>query len=145
MKEQATIDAGKLTCEQCRGLLSDYVDRELTESERAAVEHHLGNCTKCGTESARMLGLKKIVQHWGGVKGSGEFRKSLVNRMIEESQQMPVLHPGEVQATATAAVGPQADPDREGAGKSLPPIWILLAAFCLAVAVYFLVLWLRGL
>jgi anti-sigma factor RsiW len=145
VKEQATINASELTCEQCRELLSDYVDRELTDAERSSVEHHLGNCPKCGTESARMLGLKKIVQHWGGVRGSGEFRKSLMNRMIQESQEMPVLDPAEGRAASAAAVGSQTGREEHGAGKPLQPIWILLALACVAFAVYYLVLWLRGL
>ena len=51
----------EISCEQCRELLSDYVDREISPSERASVERHLSTCAKCGTESARLHGLKKIV------------------------------------------------------------------------------------
>src|SRR4051794_22744226 len=86
MTEQAITE---INCEQCRELLSDYIDRELNGGEKASVERHLNTCTKCGTESARMMGLKKIVQHWDGVKGSGEFRKVVMDRMIRESQQLP--------------------------------------------------------
>jgi anti-sigma factor RsiW len=139
------MPANQLTCEQCRELLSDYVDRELTGAERASVEHHLGNCPKCGTESARMLGLKKIVQHWEGVKGSGAFHKSLMNKMIRESQQMPVLDTAEAQAVSSSAVGSQDGAEDAEAGKRLPPIWVVLAFVCLAFAAYYLVLWLRGL
>jgi len=143
--EQASLLANPLTCEQCRELLSDYVDRELTQGERGSVEHHLGNCPKCGTESARLLGLKKIVQHWGGVKGSGAFHKSLMNKMIQESQHMPVLDTTEARPAAGSALGCQVGVEDSEAAKRLPPIWIVLAAACVAAAAYYLVLWLRGL
>jgi anti-sigma factor RsiW len=141
--EQATITSGELTCEQCRELLSDYVDRELTDAERSSVERHLGNCAKCGTESVRLLGLKKIVQHWGGVQGSGEFRKSLMEKMIRESHQMPAVQIPDA-ADGVAAAERQTSLQDADAERTLPPIWILMAATVGAVAAYFLVRWLRG-
>jgi anti-sigma factor RsiW len=145
MSEQTSEKTSELSCEQCRSLLSDYVDRELTEVEKAQVEKHLGSCTRCGTESARLTGLKKIVQHWDGVKGSGEFRKAVMEQMIRESQQVPSLQFTEAARAAgvgEAAVVASTDTDAEG--KSLPPVWILVAATITAIAAYFVVLWLRG-
>jgi anti-sigma factor RsiW len=135
--------ASSLSCEQCRELLSDYVDRELSESEKASVERHLSNCIKCGSESARLHGMKKIVQHWQGVTGSGEFRKSVMEKMIRESQQVPSQ---QFNDAAKASDGAAADSQRieEVEERSLPPIWILLAAGVLAIAAYYLVLFLRA-
>ena len=145
MSEQTSEKTSELSCEQCRSLLSDYVDRELTETEKTQVENHLNSCTRCGSESARLTGLKKIVQHWDGVKGSGEFRKSVMEQMIRESQQVPSLQFTEAaKAAGVGEVDVFAAPGAETEGKSLPPIWILLAAAIMAVAAYFLVLWLRG-
>lgn len=142
MSEQTSTTPAELPCEQCRDLLSDYVDRELTGEEKAAVERHLGNCAKCGTESSRMQGLKKIAQHWGGVRGSGEFRKSVMQKMIRESQQVPASQFTDAAAKSGDAT---AEPITNGNGKSLPPIWILLVAGVLATLAYLLVKWLRGL
>ncbi|HYG76040.1 MAG TPA: zf-HC2 domain-containing protein [Planctomycetota bacterium] len=136
-----TEQAIQLNCEQCRELLSDYIDRELKGSEKAAVEKHLSTCTKCGTESTRMSGLKKIVQHWDGVKGSGEFRKSVMEKMIRESQQMPSKQ--FTDAARDAATGSSINTP-ESEIRTLPPIWILLVAAVCSVAAYYLVLWLRG-
>jgi anti-sigma factor RsiW len=131
----------EISCEECRELLSDYVDREITKLEKAAVEHHISTCAKCGTESARLHGLKKIVQHWDGVKGSGEFRKSVVDKMIRESQQVPA----EQFKKAIAASGEQdLGPDPEEGAKTLPPAWILLVAIFLAVLAYVGITLLRG-
>jgi anti-sigma factor RsiW len=124
-------------------LLSDYVDRELTDAERTAVERHLDSCGKCGTESSRIHGLKKIMQHWRGVSGSGEFRKVLVEKMIRESQQMQA--PAGTGGPAAEGTAPQAAVQQRADDRTLPPIWILLAAAVVAVAAYCLVRWLRGL
>ena len=147
MNQQPASAPSQITCEQCRDLLSDYVDRELSEKEKLAVESHLGTCPRCGTESARLLGLKKIVQHWEGVPGSGEFRKVVVEKMIRESQMAPSAQFTE--AARESARQPVLAPSHgaggdEGDIKTLPPIWILLVAGALAFAAYYLVLFLRG-
>ena len=131
-----------LTCDQCRELLSDYVDRELSAAEKTSVEQHLKTCSKCTTESVRLTGLKNVVRNWDGVKGSGEFRKSVVQQMIRESQQVP-SEQFNAAAKASARSGGLIEDD-EADGKSLPPAWILLVALFLAVAAYFGVMALRG-
>ena len=77
------------TCEECRELLSDYVDRELSEAERAGVERHLSTCEKCTKESTSLKGLKNIVAHWDGVSASPGFREKVVQEYIRESQMLP--------------------------------------------------------
>ena len=141
MAEQTKTPPTQITCEQCRELLSDYIDRELSESEKASVEMHLESCQKCGGESTRLHGLKKIVQHWDGVSGSGEFRKSVMGKMIRESQQMQSPSAEMIKNAADAQIASGAD---EEDGRSLPPIWILLVASLLAVLAYFVVLKIRG-
>ncbi|HYF51438.1 MAG TPA: zf-HC2 domain-containing protein [Planctomycetota bacterium] len=135
----------ELSCEKCRELLSDYVDRELTGDERSAVENHLKTCAKCGSESQRLIGLKNVVQHWGGVKGSGEFRQAVVQQMIRESQQMSaapfVKEAGE---RASGRSEPIEEAELEPEVKTIPPVWILLVAVALAVVAYFIVIRLRG-
>ncbi|HEY3325310.1 MAG TPA: zf-HC2 domain-containing protein [Planctomycetota bacterium] len=135
----------EIDCNQCRDLLSDYVDRELSADERSAVERHLGQCTKCGVESTRVMGLKKIVQHWEGVKGSGEFHKIVMQKMIQESQKVPSQQFTEAADRASGRNQAQPAPIEEPEEvRTLPPIWILLAAAVLAVVAYYFVLWLRG-
>lgn len=133
-----------LSCEQCRELLSDYIDREISEAEKAAVEKHLKTCNKCSTESVRLSGLKNVVRHWEGVKGSGEFRKSVVQQMIRESQQMPAGQFNAAVAKANAAHADDAIEFDTDSDKTLPPAWIILVALFLAVAAYFVVMYLRG-
>jgi anti-sigma factor RsiW len=143
MSEQTSTTPKELTCEQVRELLSDYVDRELTADERASVEHHLGTCLKCANESHNIHGLKRVAQEWQGVQGSGEFRKSVMQRMIRESQQMPAATFRQA-ADAAAAESARTFTADDVESKGVPPIWILLASSAMAACVYFLIRWLRG-
>jgi anti-sigma factor RsiW len=140
MSDSQQAPAGELNCEQCRELLSDYVDRELSDGERASVEKHLGTCSKCGTESQRLVGLKNVVQHWHGVKGSGEFRSAVVQQMIRESQQMPAEQFIESARASQRSDAAEGDNDV----KTIPPFWILLVFTAIAALAYFVVLRLRG-
>jgi anti-sigma factor RsiW len=132
---QASAPPKEISCEQCRELLSDYVDRELSGAERSSVEHHLNTCQKCGTESVRLMGLKKIVQHWDGVKGSGEFRAAVMDKMIRESQQMASAPFNEEAARASQ----RKISEESSEEKSLPPVWILLVAVGMAILAFMLV------
>jgi anti-sigma factor RsiW len=144
MSEPTSSPPKEMTCEQCREFLSDYIDRELTAEERASVEHHVGTCLKCANESTNIQGLKRVAQQWPGVQGSGEFRRSVMQRMIRESQMMPAAA---IRQAADAAVDSAESArlnDEDEEGKSIPPVWILAAAVALAVCVYYVILWLRG-
>lgn len=88
MSEPAT-QSTELSCEQCRELLSGYIDRELTTDEQQSVERHLANCPRCATESTHLVGLKNVVQNWNGIEGSDEFHEDVMQKMITESQMMP--------------------------------------------------------
>ena len=126
----------QLSCEDCRDLLSAYVDKEIGPAHRAAIEHHLATCTRCVTESSRLQGLKNIVKHWEGVRGTSNFRAAVMTRFISESQQ---IQPGQLAVPRTdEAAGERDEP------KRIPPIWVLAAAFVLAVVVYYGILHLRG-
>ena len=138
-------EVADITCEQCRELLSDYVDREISAAEQASVEKHLATCNKCTTESVRMSGLKNIVRHWDGVRSSGEFRSKVVQQMIRESQQMPSDQFNEAAAKASGSLTPASSIEEDSdSQKTLPPAWIILVALFLAVAAYFAVMALRG-
>ena len=143
MNQPDTSAASKeISCEQCRELLSDYVDREISEAQQSLVELHLKSCLKCGTESSRLMGLKQIVQHWDGVQGSSQFHKSVMEKMIRESQQTPA---DQFNAAALARENELANSTgRVEDARTLSAVWILLAAAFIAVAAYFVVLKLRG-
>jgi anti-sigma factor RsiW len=135
MSEPATQSA-ELSCEQCRELLSDYVDRELTADEQQSVERHLSSCTRCATESTRVVGLKKVVQHWDGIQGSDEFHQGVMQKLITESQMMPSKQFMEAAEKARAESQRQGPPP---ANRSW--LWLLVGvvlAVATAVIVYLL-------
>ena len=141
-----TVAAPKqITCDECRDLLSEYVDREIQEDVRASIERHLTECTRCVTESTRLQGLKNVVRHWDGVRGSGRFRASVMSQMIRESQATQISPERLAEAAALAKeVKQQQEEDDAAEPKRLPPVWVFIAAAVLAAAVYFIVLKLRG-
>jgi len=85
--------AGTLTCEQCRELLSGYVDHEVTASERAAIEHHLATCPRCANESSVLVGLKNVLAHWEGVRSTPSFQEAVLTRMARESSGLSSPRP----------------------------------------------------
>jgi anti-sigma factor RsiW len=124
-----------ISCEQCREMLSDYVDREIAEAQLRCIERHLSTCPKCSTESARMAGLKNIMQHWAGVKGSGEFRQVVMQQMIRESQQLaPDLAARAVAQSSRMERDAASGPDRTG----IAPAWILAIFILAAIMLFFL-------
>jgi len=87
--EPAATQPLELDCDRCRELLSGYVDHELTGDERGAVERHLANCPRCATESTNLVGLKNIIQHWDGIRGTEQFHAEVLQGLIRESQMLP--------------------------------------------------------
>ncbi|MCZ7648364.1 MAG: zf-HC2 domain-containing protein [Planctomycetota bacterium] len=139
MSAEATANARELSCEECRDLLSDYVDRELDAADRAAVEKHLGACTKCAGESSMMQGLKKVIQQWDGVHGSEALHHRTMDQYIRESRMVPSKP---FTDAADAAAG-RAAPD-SGERKGLSPALVLGGAIVLAVLAFVLIRMLRG-
>jgi anti-sigma factor RsiW len=134
MSEKATTQPLDLSCEQCRDLISGYVDRELTRAEREAVERHVVGCQKCAGESSCMTGLKEIVRRWNGIQSGGEFHKNLVEKLVRESRMMsskPFVEAAERARTASEAreVAPAAQPAR-----TRWELYVFLAALAFAIA-----------
>lgn len=140
MSEPVATDskAREISCEQCRELLSDYVDRELDASEQAAVEQHLGACVRCGNESSRMAGLKNIVQHWDGVRSSVKFRQAVLEKFVSESRLMPSAPFKEAAEKARADAPPAAS--GSAAPGRLTSIWLIGIALVLVVLIYLVTL-----
>ncbi len=130
-----------ITCEQCRELLSGYVDRELDAGEQAAVEHHLATCVRCGNESSRLVGLKNIVQHWDGVKSSEKFREAVLEKFVSESRMMPSA-PFTEAAEKARADSVQGLTAQQGGRKKLSLGWCIAIAIVLAALGCLLYWWL---
>lgn len=136
MSDQKAAQPRELTCEECRDLLSEHADKELDAESQASVEKHLSSCEKCGTESTRLHGIKRIVQHWDGVKGSGEWRKAVMEEFVRESRMMP-------SAPFTEAADSVRE-DGQATRKGLSAKWVIGIAVALGIAAFILVRILRG-
>ena len=135
----------EISCDQVRDLLSEYVDRELSAQERADVEHHINTCLKCGSESSRMVGLKKFVQHWDGVKGSSSFHEKVMQEYISESRLMASKPFTEAADKARAeSERQQADSARQQPKQQGSLVTLLLVVLALAAVIILIFLSMRG-
>ncbi|MCW8128763.1 MAG: zf-HC2 domain-containing protein [Planctomycetota bacterium] len=136
-QELAKTAPREITCEQCREMLSEYVDREISAQEKAEVEHHLATCVKCVNESTRLAGLKNIVQNWEGVKGSSKFREAVMQQYVSESRMMSSKPFTEAAAIARAESQREVkDPPPPKANVLLIAVGILVLLGVLALLLY---------
>ncbi|MGH3010497.1 MAG: anti-sigma factor family protein [Gaiellaceae bacterium] len=49
-------------CEKCEELIQPYLDRDLSESERAEAEAHLGDCGYCSKRYHFEVSLRRYVR-----------------------------------------------------------------------------------
>ena len=133
MNDKKSVYPNELSCEECRDVLSEYADKEMRREDLEAVERHLANCEKCSSESTRLHGIKRVVQHWDGIKGSGEWRKSVMEEFIRESRMMPAAPFKE--AAESVREAPEAP-------KRLSAPLVLGIAVALAIVAYVVTKWL---
>ncbi|MCG0278935.1 MAG: zf-HC2 domain-containing protein, partial [Thermanaeromonas sp.] len=73
-----------MRCRQARKMLSPYIDDELSDAERAALEEHLNSCEACRSELEALKriseGLKEIYQE---VKAPPDFVDKVMKRIQE--------------------------------------------------------------
>jgi anti-sigma factor (TIGR02949 family) len=50
-------------CEKCEELMQPYLDRELSEAERAEAESHLTGCGYCNKRYRFEVSLRRYVRH----------------------------------------------------------------------------------
>ena len=79
-----------MDCTQVRELLSSFNDREATSEEKAAVEDHLRSCRECAFESTMIVGLKRLLGHWDGVRASQNFKADLMEKVQREPKRGPL-------------------------------------------------------
>lgn len=57
-----------MTCDEVQRLLSAYIDGELDEARRRAVEEHLKECESCRLDHATLLKTVKMIQSLGQIQ-----------------------------------------------------------------------------
>ena len=71
-------------CDKCEELLQPFLDRDLTESERAEAEVHLSGCRYCATRYRFEEGLRRYVRQ----AASEPCPETLKKRLAELAQQL---------------------------------------------------------
>jgi predicted anti-sigma-YlaC factor YlaD len=69
-----------LDCQKIGEMLSGYMDRELTQSDRQRVELHLQSCSECRTTFQEMTGLRQAV----GELSFGEMTREQWGRIMND-------------------------------------------------------------
>ena len=64
-------------CTRCEELLQPYLDRELTEAERAQAEVHLDACSYCRRRYRFEVHLRRFVRHAASEEMPPELKRKL--------------------------------------------------------------------
>lgn len=70
-----------MRCRECKALLWSYIDRELAEQQRRAVETHLNDCDACRFERERLLTFPLRVGDLPVVPPPPDFTARLMRRI----------------------------------------------------------------
>jgi len=70
-----------VNCDEVRELLSPMTDREVDKEILKEVEEHLRTCKDCAFQSTMMVGMKTLLQKWGGVQPSPTFRTGILEKV----------------------------------------------------------------
>ncbi len=73
-----------MDCSQIKEMLSSFNDREAGPEEVHAVKEHLHTCKECAFESTMIVGMKRLLGHWDGVRASQNFHADLMERVERE-------------------------------------------------------------
>lgn len=69
-------------CEKCEELLQPYLDRELSEAERAEAEVHLSGCDYCRRRYRFEENLRRFVRQAADEPMTPELKQRLANLRI---------------------------------------------------------------
>ncbi|MGI9952060.1 zf-HC2 domain-containing protein [Moorellaceae bacterium AZ2] len=74
-----------MKCRQAKKILSPYIDGELSEAERAALEEHLGSCEACRSE---VEALKNISEDLKGIYQEVKAPPDFVDKVMKRIQEL---------------------------------------------------------
>ena len=71
-----------IDCDKCEEVLQPYLDRELTEAERAEAERHLDGCSYCRRRYRFEADLRRFVRQAATVPMTDELKQRLASLRI---------------------------------------------------------------
>lgn len=72
-----------MTCQECVDKLQPYLDRELTDTERLEVEHHLGVCGHCADSFRFEAGVLRVVGRCGRSTAASDELKARIRVVVQ--------------------------------------------------------------
>lgn len=71
-----------MTCQECIDKLQPYIDRELSDDERSAVEYHLTSCGHCADSFQFEAGVLRHVGRCGRSTAAPEEFKARIRVVV---------------------------------------------------------------
>ena len=78
-----------MNCNQIESRLIDYLDGNLSASERERVEQHARSCSLCAERIAGFSNVFDILDEWKGISPSATFNRRLQERLEAEPARAP--------------------------------------------------------
>jgi hypothetical protein len=75
-----------MKCDQVTLLLEDYLDRNLSDADRAAVAEHIKRCPSCGEELQFLKKYRKELQSYPAVRPPRDFLENIHRRIDAEKK-----------------------------------------------------------
>jgi len=82
-------------CEQIRDEMVMFLDNEVSDEKREAIQAHLDSCADCSSELESLRSFKQLCQDWKDISPSREwtleFRRKLANAREQPMTELEVL------------------------------------------------------
>jgi excisionase family DNA binding protein len=88
-------------CDQTRDELVKFMDGEVSDEMREAIQAHLDNCADCSKELESLRDVKALCQHWGDIAPSKDWKIEL-KRKLAKAQRQPMT---ELEILRSAVIG----------------------------------------
>lgn len=84
-----------MECEQIRDEMVMFLDNEVSDEKREAIQAHLDSCADCSSELESLRSFKQLCQDWKDISPSREwtleFRRKLANAREQPMTELEVL------------------------------------------------------
>lgn len=90
-----------MECDQIRDELVSFMDNEVSDEMREAIQAHLANCADCSKELESLRDVKSLYQHWKGISPPRNWEIEL-KRKLAKSQRQPTT---ELEILRSAVIG----------------------------------------
>jgi anti-sigma factor RsiW len=75
-----------MTCDQLDGLLPEFFDGSLTESQESAAAEHLATCEHCRLEIAELEGVGELYRRHGRLTLPDDARRRIMEALGAEDE-----------------------------------------------------------